>query len=92
MARDAVSHEDLADRLDKGDGQFVSINEKLEAIATALEPLPQMQRDIAKTREIVETYETIKNLAKFVKWASGAVAGVLAIWVFLKAMALGLLQ
>jgi hypothetical protein len=87
-----VTHEELQRNLIAGGERFDKIEKTLEGIAEKLEPIPDMQKDIAKTREIVETYETIKNIAIFVKWASGVVAGLLAIWVFMKAMAKGLLS
>jgi hypothetical protein len=45
--------------------------------------------DAARVSEVVEAFETVKNLGKFFKWFSTAAAGALALWIFIKAMARG---
>lgn len=84
-----LSHDDLAARLDAGNQRFAAIDGKLSEIADLLKPLPQMQTDIAATKDIVEAWSTAKNVARFIKWASGIVAAFGILWVAVKAAARG---
>lgn len=84
-----VTHEDMDDRLEAGEARFKTIEKKLDSLITSV---GEVKKEVIKTREVVEAFETVKNLAKFLKWASTAAAGILALWVFLKAMAKGLIS
>lgn len=80
-----MNDEEIAERLAEGSRQFAAIDERLSAIARALEPLPGMQADLAAAKqdsatvkEIVEAWNAVKTGGKFVKWIApiaGAVAG-----------------
>lgn len=78
---DAVSHKDLADRLDRGDARFDQIAEELKC-------LPQMQADMAAVREILEALQGLKTLGKVVMAITKpilAIGGaVVAMWGFFK--------
>lgn len=95
-----VTHEDLAGRLEtieadmekrarQSDVHAAAFESKLTAI---LSSVGEVKKEVVKTREVVEAFDTLKNVARFVKWASTAAAGILALWVFLKAMARGLIS
>lgn len=73
----SVSHEDLASQLDE--------------ITQHVQHIPQMRRDIAETRAVVEAWDTAKNVGKFIKWCGGIAAAAAAIWLAIKALARGLL-
>lgn len=92
-----VSHEDLAARLthiesdmarraQQGDAHVAAFEKKLSAILASID---ETKEEVVKTREVVEAFETVKNLGKFIKWASTVIAGLVALWVFVKAMAKG---
>lgn len=89
MAEKSVSHEDFRCDLLAGGKRFDAIEVTLQDITTKLEPLPQMQRDLAETRDIVEAWAVAKGFGKFIKWASGIAAGLLAILALAKALAKG---
>jgi predicted nucleic acid-binding protein len=83
MSLDSPTHLEIYDalaalrgRLDAGSERFVEIDKKLDEIVEALKPLPQMQADIAATKDIVEAWSAIKTIGKFVKWAAGLIAAM----------------
>lgn len=82
------THESLARRLDAGGARFSEIDTTLHEIRELLKPLPEMQADIAKTREIVEAWAAVKTMGKFLKWFSGLLAALVAIFAAFK-VALG---
>ena len=73
------SHQEILNSLERGQAKFVEIEKQLDAIVKALEPLPQMQADIAETKEIVAAWAAVKTLGKFIKWAGGIVTALGAI-------------
>lgn len=86
-----ITNEEIKQRLDEGSAHFAAIDESLAAIKKMLEPLPQMKRDIAKSKrdgeavkELVETWSAIKTGGKFVKWVAPLVGAVGGAWVFVK--------
>lgn len=85
----SVTHEDLNQRMNDGEVRFQTVEKKLDALITSV---GEVKKEVIKTREVVEAFEAVKNMAKFIKWASTLAAGLLAIWVFLKAMAKGLIS
>lgn len=82
------THENLAKRLDADDVRFEKIDTTLHEIRELLKPLPEMQADIAKTREIVEAWAAVKTMGKFLKWFSGLLTALVAIFAAFK-VALG---
>lgn len=90
----AVTHEDLADELTEGRGRIhaletgvEAINEKLTCISEKLSILPDMQKEIAATKEIVEAFGAVKTMGKFVKWIGGIATALVALWIVMKAVA-----
>lgn len=84
---DQTTHRDIADRLDKGNERFAVIESKLVEIADhlkALDALPQMQADIAATKEIVEAWSAVKWIGRFFKWLGIVAAAVTALAGMLK--------
>ncbi|MBC2668763.1 hypothetical protein ACFOON_15150 [Novosphingobium piscinae] len=67
------------ERLDAGSNRFVEIKKALDEIAEAVKPIPQMQADIAATKEIVEAWGAIKTFGKFIKWFGGIIVALTAI-------------
>ena len=82
------TNESLAKRLEAGGLHFEQIDTTLHEIRELLKPLPEMQVDIAKTREIVEAWVAVKTMGKFLKWFSGLLAALVAIFAAFK-VALG---
>jgi len=87
-----VTHEDIDRRLTKGGERFEAIEASLTEIRDLLKPLPQMQADIAATKEIVEAWGAVKTVGKFVKWFAGVIAAMTAIIVAAKVGATHLLR
>lgn len=79
-----VFHEAIMHRLESGDERFAAIEKKLDAVLEAVKPIPQMQADIAETRELVEAWGAIKTVGRFVKWASGLLGGFAVVWAAIK--------
>lgn len=80
-----VSHEDIMLRLDQGNRRFLEIETQLRGISDSLLCLPAMRADIMQTRDIVEAWVAVKLMGKFVKWAAGIIAALVAIAVAVKA-------
>ena len=80
------------DRLEAGEGRFASMEISLAKVLAAVEPLPEMKRSIDSTKEIVEAWGAVKTGGKFVKWASGILAGVGVIYVVVKGAILHALE
>lgn len=83
-AEHQLTHQDIADRLAEGERRFSMIEEKLDALLVAVRPIPEMQADIAKTKELVEFEETVANGAKYLKWIASVVAAIMAIVIAFK--------
>lgn len=62
---------DILEKLERGNQRFAMIEKQLEKIVEKLEPIPQMQRDIAQTRDIVEAWGAIKTIGKGIRWVAG---------------------
>ena len=86
------SHADIADRIEQGNRKFVEIEKALKNIAEKLEPIGQMQADIAATKEIVEAWGAVKSFGKFLKWVGSISAAISAIIVAVKVGASQLLR
>lgn len=80
-----VSHADIDARLQRGEGRFGDIDAKLAEIAELLKPIPEMQRDIASTKEIVEAWGAVKAAGKFARWMGGIATACVAVWILLRA-------
>ena len=76
---------ELEERLRKGDARFESMEGQLKAIAAAVSGVPEMQADVAATREIVEAWNTAKNLGRFLKWIGPILAAIAGAYIWLKA-------
>jgi len=87
-----VSHEAIMDEIRQGAARFVSIEKQLAEIADAVKPIPQMQADIAETRELVEAWGAVKLAGRFVKWASGLAAALAVLWAGVKVLAMGVIR
>lgn len=92
------NHADIMRQLQNGAERFTKLETLLSTVIEKVEPIPQMQadiaeakKDIAATKEIVEAWGAIKTAGKFIKWASGVLAGFLAIAAVMRAIAKGLL-
>lgn len=86
-----MTDEEIKKRFDDGNRQFKEIRDQLGAILKALEPLPQMKRDIAtakkngaSTKELVEAWNAVKTGGKFVRWIAPLAGAVGGAWVFVK--------
>lgn len=84
---ETVTHADIQRDLAEGNRRFDTIEKRLHEISEMLKHLPQMQQDIAATKDIVEAWTVAKGVGNFLKWASGIAMGLLAIWALAKALA-----
>lgn len=82
-----VTHEDIKDmlvahddRLRTGESRFAKIESVLQEIAQAVKPIPQMQTDIAATKDAVEVIATVKNVGRFIEWM-GPIAAIIATFI-----------
>lgn len=71
-----MTEEEIIQRLDQGTAQFAQIRDSLEEITEQLRPLPQMQKDITATKEIVDAWGAVKTGGKFIKWLAGVIAAI----------------
>jgi hypothetical protein len=99
MRTSQPSHRDIQDRLESGNARFKAIEDQLfnlveqqKMIVKQLECLPELQKDIAATKEIVEVWNKGKSTAqafvtigKFIKWIAGILTAVAAIFLVVKA-------
>ena len=79
-----IGHEQIMARIEAGDLRFASIERGLARVLEAVEPLPEMKRSVDATKEIVEAWDAVKTGGKFVRWASGILAGIGLIYVVVK--------
>lgn len=86
-----MTNEEIRARLDEGSRQFEEIRAQLDAIVRSLEPLPDMQEDLATAKkdsatvkEIVEAWSAVKTGGKFVRWVAPIIVGIGAIWAAIK--------
>jgi len=84
-----TSIEQVAERLDRGDKRFAAIEKKLACLQERTEGLPDMRKDVAATRELVEALSAVKTVARFIKWSASLVAAVAALWAIVRASAKG---
>ena len=87
-----VSHEDIDNRLEKDEGRLSDIDSKLSEIAELLKPLPEMQKDIAATKELVELWCAAKTAGRAIKWLAGFLSSIAALWVITKSLGASLLR
>lgn len=80
----SATHDDIMDRLGRGDDRFRRIEEQQAAILAALEPLKGVREDVAATKEIVEAWAAVKTMGKFIKWAGGLILVVSGVLVAMK--------
>lgn len=96
--RTPVSHEDIADRLDRGDTKFAAIEVALGQIREEQQAIRSEQQRAAdeqaraadeqkKIREIVEAWVAVKGAGNFIIWWGKVVAGATVILATLLAMA-----
>ena len=89
MVEHMVTHEDLNDRLVKGDARFCIIETKLDdliGIVTKLtETVEPIRNDISTIKEITGGWKALGTLGQFAKWAGGIAAALGAIWIVMKA-------
>lgn len=81
--RPQPNHADIMTRLQKGEGRFASMEEKLDQIidaqASMAEQLKEVKETADATKGVVEAWDTARNFARFVKWLSGLIIAVTAI-------------
>jgi hypothetical protein len=76
MAGRGVTHADIANRLDRGDGKFVAIEARLGAIEAAqAQSLEQQER----TNELLEAWIAMKGLGNFIIWWGKVFGGLIVI-------------
>lgn len=63
-----ATHEDIMDRLKRGEDRFAHIEAQQAAILDALKPLESVREDVAATKEIVEAWSAVKTAGNFLRW------------------------
>lgn len=92
-----VSHEDIDERLARGEGRFREIEDKLdnliEGVAKLTATVEPIRDDISTIKEMTGGWKAIGQIGRFFKWVSGVGAGVAivaaAIVVVVKAAVIG---
>jgi len=79
-----ATHDDIMQALARGSERFDAMERSINAIAQQTSAIPQMQTDLAETRELVEAWDTVKNAGRFIKWFSGIVVALAALAVAIK--------
>lgn len=69
-----VTHKEIADQ----------VAENRREIRAVHDDVAQLRTDMAKTLELVEAYAAVKTGGRFVAWFAKFMAGLLALWVFIK--------
>lgn len=86
-----MTDEEIERRFAEGSRHFAEIRGDIAKVLKALEPLPQMKRDIAKakkdsesTKELIEAWNAVKTGGKFIRWIVPIVGGAGAMWTAFK--------
>jgi len=90
MAGGQPTHGDIYDRLARGEDRFASVDDKLDRIirtqasfGAQITEIKAAMADVKETadatKDVVEAWDTARNVGRFVKWASGLLAGLIAI-------------
>lgn len=90
-----ISHAEIARKVDANSAGIETVKSEIGDIrdaqaemARAQEALAASQKkmtdDMAQTRELVEAYAAVKTGGRFVAWFAKFMAGLLALWVFLR--------
>lgn len=86
-----MTDEEIERRFAESSKHFAEIRSDIAKVLKALEPLPQMKRDIAtakkngaSTKELVEAWNAVKTGGKFVRWIAPLAGAVGGAWVFVK--------
>lgn len=86
-----MTDEEIEFRFAEGSRHFAEIRDDIAKVLKALEPIPQMKRDIAKakkdsesTKELIEAWNAVKVGGKFVRWLVPLVGGAGAMWAAVK--------
>ena len=91
-----VTHEQLAERLDKGDRRFGAIEEKLDALIESVDKLTAtvepIKDDISVIKEMTSGWRAVGTIGKFAKWVGSIATALAAIWLILKVSARALVQ
>lgn len=72
----------IKQELSNGRQRFIRLEKQIGKVAAAQ---TTMQNDISDTKDIVEAWSTVRSMAKFIKWFSGIVVALAAIYVAIKA-------
>lgn len=69
-----VTHKEIAEQ----------VAENRREIRAVHDDVAQLRKDMAKTLELVEAYAAVKTGGRFIAWFAKFMAGMLALWVFIK--------
>lgn len=69
-----VTHKEIANQVEENRREIKAVHDDVAEI----------RKDQAKTLELVEAYAAVKTGSKFVAWFAKFMAGLLALWVFVK--------
>lgn len=86
-----MTDEEIERRFAEVSVHFAEIREDIAKVLKALDPIPQMEQDIAQakkdselTKELVEAWNAVKTGGKFVRWLVPIVGGAGAMWASVK--------
>lgn len=69
-----ITHKEIAQQVEENRREIKAVHDDVAEI----------RKDMAKTLELVEAYAAVKTGGKFVAWFAKFMAGLLALWVFIK--------
>lgn len=91
-----MTNEEIRERFEDGSRKFAALDEKLEKVLEALEPIPQMKvdletakKDSETVKDLIEAWNAVKTGGKFVKWVAPIIGGLIGGWAALKTGVMG---
>lgn len=89
------SHAELQNDLHFVQETVSTVEEKLDQIIASQASFAEQLKDVKKTadatKDVVEAWDTARNLARFIKWVSGLIAALVAIAAAIKMHSLDLI-
>lgn len=96
---ESATQQQILESLANGSKRFAALEKMIEdnskvskECADQLKLLPELKQDIENTaakvdemKEMLEAWDTIKNVARFVKWMASLLAAFAVIWAAMKA-------
>lgn len=83
-----ISHAEIARKVEANSDGIEKLRSEMTSVKVAQEEFARSQEKMAdtqeKTLEMVEAYAAVKTGGRFVAWFAKFMAGMIALWVFVK--------